>query len=370
MFNNHLGKWCNVFLMRKIYLLLFLCIYLIACTENNLKDECKVIDVKQHSFQKWEEFFRIENVIPLESSSSSLITVAAKCKVRGGLVFFQDFKEKSMFVFSQKNGKFKYEIGKLGYSESEHKDFLDFNYDEENSRITILDERGLASFDAKNGKFIDRKKSINGASVDYCRFLIQGNDTLLYSPDMDFTVSRLSNGGKTDELRKSKGFQMQSERFFSLKGNILVLPDYGCFTIDTYRNGGILPKYILDFGRETLPSKYIPKDYEEFDKTDNMNPYFKSVQQCIENSKWLYVLVVGPKQTYYNVFFDKQNEKVYAGKMRQDLGLTLVDADETGFWGLVYPSDLSRKSIFYKQLKEQVQESQGNPLLIKLKINM
>lgn len=340
-----------------------------ACTENNLNDECKDIDVRHHNFEQWDDFFMIETVVPLESSSSSLVSVAAKCRVRDGLVLFQDFKEKSMFVFNQKDGKFKYEIGKLGYSESEHMDFLDFNYDGKKTIITILDERGLASFDVRNGQFLNRKKNVNGASVDYCRFVVRGNDTLLYSPDMDFTVSRLVDGEKTDGLRKSKGFQMQSERFFSSGDNVLVFPDYGCFTIDTYQNGELMPKYKLNFGNESLPLKYIPKDYEDFDKTDNMSPYFKSVQQCLENSKWLYVLVVGPKQTYYNVFFDKLNGKVYAGKMSMDLGLTLVDADETGFWGLVYPSDLSKKSIFYTYFKKLVQGSQGNPLLVKLKIN-
>lgn len=357
------------FQMSKSYFLLFLCVCVIACTENNLNDECKVIDVRHHNFDQWDDFFKIENVVPLESSSSSLVSIAAKCKVRDGLVLFQDFKEKSMFVFCQKNGKFKYEIGKLGYSESEHMDFLGFNYDGKNSRITILDEHGLASFDAKNGKFIGRNKSVNGASVDYCRFLIHGIDTLLYSPDMDFTISRLSNGENMDGLRKSTGFQMQSERFFSLGDNILVLPDYGCFTIDTYQNGRMLPKYKLNLGKESLPVTYIPTFYEDFDKTDNMSPYFKSVQQCLENSSWLYVLLVGPKQTYYNVFYDKHNDKIYAGKMSMDLGLILVDVDDTGFWGLVYPSDLSKKSIFYKHFKKQVQESQGNPLLVKLKIN-
>lgn len=140
--------------MKKVLFALFsLCACMVACTENPSATECEVIDVKQPKFTNWASLLSIAEVIPLENTNSSLLTVASKCRVEGNLILFQDFKLKSLFVFDKHNGKFKYEVGKVGYSESEHVDFLDFSVDTEHSLITILDERGTTLFNENNGKF-------------------------------------------------------------------------------------------------------------------------------------------------------------------------------------------------------------------------
>lgn len=72
--------------------------------------------------------------------------------------------------------------------------------------------------------------------------MVVGNDTLLYSPYKDYSISKMSQDKKIEDLRKRNGIQMESERFFSLDDNNLVLPDYGCFVIDTYKRGN----YILN----------------------------------------------------------------------------------------------------------------------------
>lgn len=354
---------------KAIFFLLGLSVCLCACTEMPSTTDCEVIDVKQHEFTNWTSLLSIEDVIPLENTSSSLLTVASKCKIEGDLILFQDFKLKSLFVFDKHNGKFKFEVGKVGYSESEHVDFLDFSFDTEHSIITILDERGTTAFDKNNGKFLRRNFTINKSGTDYCRFMIVGKDTLLYSPYKDYSISKLSQDKEMEKLRKRNGFQMESERFFSLDDNYLILPDYGCFTIDAYKNGKLSPKYQLDFGSETLPQKYISDSYDDFEKTDNMKRYFKSVQTCMENSKWLYALVVGPQQTYYMFFYSKENKKVYAGPLDANFGLTIVDVDETGFWALAYPMEFPVKSLFYPSLKDKMKDYSNNPLLVKLRLN-
>lgn len=356
--------------MKKVLcVLLSLCACVVACTESPSDTECEVIDVKQPKFTDWTSLLSIEEVIPLEDTTSSLLTVASKCKVEENLILFQDFKLKSLFVFDKHNGKFKYEVGKVGYSESEHVDFLDFSVDTEHSLITILDERGTTVFDENNGKFLRRDRTINKSGTDYCRFMIVGSDTLLYSPYKDYSISKMSQDKKIEDLRKRNGIQMESERFFSMDDNYLVLPDYGCFVIDTYKKGKLYPRYQLDFGDEALPEKYISDKYDDFEKTDNMKRYFKSVQMCLENSKWLYALVVGPQQKYYMVFYNKNQKKVYAGLLDINLGVSIVDVDETGFWALVYPMEFSEKSLFYPSLKDKLMAYPINPMLVKVKLN-
>lgn len=174
--------------MKKIIMLLVgICTCLVACTE---QASIEVIDVQNHQFTDWTSLLSVDEVVPLENTSSSLLTVAAKCKIKDGLILFQDFKRKSLFVFDEQDGKFMYEIGKVGYSESEHTDFL------------------------------------------------------LYSPGKDYSISKLSHEGNVEGLRKRKGYQMESERFFSSENHSLVLPDYGCFVMDTYHNGKLCPKYL------------------------------------------------------------------------------------------------------------------------------
>ena len=68
------------------------------------------------------------------------------------MIIFADFKLKKLFVFDE-SGKFKYSCGAVGYSESEHTELYDFSIDKETSTISILDEKGIATYDANNGKF-------------------------------------------------------------------------------------------------------------------------------------------------------------------------------------------------------------------------
>lgn len=356
--------------MKKVlFALLCFCACFVACTEQPSTQDSVIIDVQQHKFTDWTSLWSIEEVVPLENNTSSLLTIASKCKVRNGLILFQDFKLKSLFVFDRHDGKFKYEIGKVGYSESEHVDFLDFALDAEHSNISILDERGIAMFAMNDGRFLRRNKTINTSGVDYCRFEVMGEDTLLYSPYKDYSVSKFSQSKKLDNLRKRKGYQLETEHFFSLDDKCLVMPDYGCFVVDMYHDGQLLPKYQLDFGSDALPEKYISDSYDDFVKTDNMKRYFKSVQMCMENSKWMYALVVGPQQMYYMIFYNKENKKVYAGPLDANLGITITDVDETGFWALVYPMEFSEKSSFYPCLKNKLKVYPNNPMLLRMKLN-
>lgn len=87
------------------FVLFSLCACMVACTESPSVTECEVIDVKQPKFTNWASLLSIAEVVPLENTNSSLLTVASKCRVEGNLILFQDFKLKSMFVFDKHNGQ-------------------------------------------------------------------------------------------------------------------------------------------------------------------------------------------------------------------------------------------------------------------------
>lgn len=355
-------------MMKRLFLYLaLLCACFSSCTENK-SESYQIIDASKHDFDDWKTFFEIKEIVPLEQTSSSLVTMASKCKVRDGKVYFADFKLKSIFVFDNK-GKFQFEVGKIGYSKSEYMDFRDFNLDEKNAQLSIMDERSMLFYDLNTGKFQKREKHATPVGIDYFKYATIGKGKyLMFSIDDEFSISEMDEKLNMKGLRKREGYQMDSERFFMSKEDLLVLPDYGQFTIDAYRNGKLYPKYKLSFGNEALPAKYVANDYEEFEKIDGMQKYFKFVSDAMENDKWFYASVIGPKQTFYHVFYNKRNQKSYVGADNEQLGFTLIDMDDTYIYGLVYLDFVKEKSLIYPYIKDYVKKGFGNPLLVKLQI--
>lgn len=342
---------------------------LTACSQSNQLNDCTSIKINNTQYEKWSSFFNIEEIVPLEQTDKSLVTMASKCSVNDGMVFFSDFRLKSLFVFGL-DGKFKFEVGKSGKAANEHIVLEDFYYNGKKKTVTILDERGLAVYHSNNGEFIKREKLSDTQWMEFSKFLdVNDGERLLYSTVGKYSITKQVKDGSIEGLRERKGYQMVTERFFKSKNDVLVMPDYGFFTLDTYRNGQLFPKYVLDFGNQSLPSKYIGEKYDDFSKTDAMKDYFKSVIEAKENNQWLYVLVVGPKQTYYNVFYNKETGKIYAGPCDQSLGLNIVDMDNDAIYGLIYLDFIEKKSPFYKYVEKFKATGFGNPLLVKMKIN-
>ena len=285
------------------------------------------------------------------------------------MIFFSDFRLKSIFVFGL-DGKFKYEVGKIGKAANEHVLLNDFCYNKKQKTITILDERGLAFYNSDNGTFLKREKLSESKRMEFAKIQDLGNgERLLYSAVNKNSIIRQTKDGNFEDLRERKGYQMITERFFNREDEVLVMPDYGCFTLDVYKDGQLVPKYVFDFGNQALPQNLIGEKFDDFAKTDAMKDYFKSVIDAKENNHWLYVLVVGPKQTYYNIFYNKINGNVYAGPYDRTLGLNIIDMDDTAIYGLVYLDFIEKGSPFYKSVEKFKVEGFGNPLLVKIKIN-
>lgn len=342
---------------------------LTACSQSNQLNDCTTIKVETPQYRNWSSFFSVEEIIPLEQTDRSLVTMASKCNVQDGMIFFSDFRLKSLFVFGL-DGKFKYEVGKIGKAINEHVLLNDFCYNKKQKTITILDERGLVFYNSANGAFIKREKLSESKRMTFAKFQDLGNgERLLFSTINKSSIVRQTEHGHFEDLRERKGYQMITERFFNSDNGVLVMPDYGCFTLDAYHDGQLVPKYILDFGSQALPQKYIGEKFDDFEKTDALKDYFKSVIAAKENNHWLYVLVVGPQQTYYNIFYNKERGKIYAGPYDPTLGLNIVDMDDSTIYGLVYLDFIEKGSPFYKYVEKYKSAGFGNPLLVKLGIN-
>lgn len=355
---------------KKGILALFLCVFILAgCAGRKDKTECKTIRVEKADYTDWPSLLTVEKAVPLEATSSSLVTMASKCMVRDGKIYFADFKLKSIFVFDMK-GKFLFSCANVGNAKSEHADLWDFSLSEDGKAIEVLDEKGVASYDVNSGKFISRDKRVNKSASEYMGFLpLPDNGYLLYATARDHTISRMADDGNVEGLRKRKGYQMTYGHFFKSHDGILVSPDYGCFTIDAYSDGKLVPRYALDFGSQALPANLIGDDYASFDRTDALEQYFKVAIGVMENSKWLYASVIGPKHKRFVVLYNKKSEGVYAGPVDERFAVSFVDMDDSGIYGLVYPDMLPKDSPLLSAVEGSAGKSFSNPVLVKMKIH-
>lgn len=353
--------------MKIVTILILSASLLTACTQSSLLNDCTTIKLNPTENKNWEDILDVEDVVPLEQTHKSLLTMASQCKVKDGKVFFADYKLKSLFVFDV-NGNFKFEAGTTGMAAYEHAMLNDFCYNAKDKKISILDERGIANYDASNGQFLNREKLLDTRMVVYEKFKdLADGSKLLFSSSDKYSISLKYKSGKIKGLRERDGFQLITDRFSPGKDGILVSPDYGHFVIDCYRDGQLFPKYDLDFGTQALPQKYISKKYEDFMKTSMMKPYFKSVISAMENGHWLYVSVVGPEQKYYDIFFDKLTGNVYAGRANMSIGMNIVDIDDDYLYALAYLDYMKEDSPFYKHFKKYKDEGFGNPILVKFR---
>ena len=110
------------------------------------------------------------------------------------------------------------------------------------------------------------------------------------------------------------------------------------------------------------------KNYDEFNKTDNMQSYFKSILSIQENSDYLYLRTAGPSQTYYDVFYNKKSGQAYAGPSDKDTGLTVIGASSDTFYALIYPDFVTKESYIYNLIKDYLDKGFMNPLLVTFKI--
>ena len=341
---------------------------LFSCTSGGQTDAVS-IRIENPDFSNWSSLIAVDSIVPLEQTDSSLLSVASTFKVGKSKMLFSDYKANNVYVFDR-SGRFLFVAGGIGRSVSEHITVRDIGFSHDQTRIEILDERGIAVYDSDDGGFIERKTIKDRMKNDYYSFLTMDNGYLLFTPhDDEYSVMRANGRNETEGIREKKSYGLAYKHFWGNADNALVLPDYGCYDIDGYADGRLRAKYRLDFGGQSLPKSKIPLTSEEFDKVDAVNEYFKFISSAIETEDYLYVAAVGPAQTYYDIFYNKETGKTYSGKRDHTLGLVVVDADREFFYGLVYLDYMDETSQFYSHFKEYGVTDMKNPLLIKFHIN-
>lgn len=343
-------------------------IYLFSCTSNSEAIHAdKVLVLKSTDFKDWASLIHVEEVTPLGENEDSLLSIAQKCLIGNERILFWDFKMRCVYTYNTK-GEYLFTLGRQGGAEFECADLRDIYLDD--NKIELLDATGILVFDAQDGHFIKKEKLGMSNMAEYFKFMpLTDRKYLFFSPSAEFTIYAWENG-KMKGLQKNDGHQLITNHFYKYDNECLVYPNYGHFVIYSYVNDTFKPKYYFDFGDKALPKDRLPQTGHQFDQVDNQPEYFKSVTDIKESDKWLYAKVVGPSQTYYDIYYDKVSDRLWAGPSDLSLGLSVIDVNNEYFYGLVYPEYVSEKTDLYNTIKTYLPDGQeSNPILIKFRFN-
>jgi hypothetical protein len=348
---------------------ILLIVFIMASCDQSSQDG-KVFHVDKYDYKDWSKLVDVKEAIQLQENDQCLMSYAAKCIVLDDIIIYQDYKAKRIYAFS-KDGKYLYTIGNLGHATSEYTSIRDFCVDEKSSAVMVLDDRGVICYNLRNGKFMERKKLSSPNPGEYEKMGYVGNsEFIFFTNDInDNTIVSDSQSG-VKGLREGKRFHFVLSPFYEYNKEHRVLADYGDFYIDNYKNGKLETLYSIDLGKDALPSDVLPKTFEEFQAVDNSADHFKCIADGQENTDWLYLTVVGPKQEYYVGFFNKQNGTYAFGSNRESFEIAVIGAKNDCFYGIIYPEYASPNSVAKKILKDyEIDASKNSPVIVKFKIN-
>ena len=357
--------------MKKECLLISLMFVLVSCAQHkSANSQEETIHLENVGFTDWLSVLQMKRVIPLKGNPDSLLTVARKILVNDKHILFWDYKLKCVYAYDRQ-GNFLYDIGRQGEADFECADLRDVAFSgPDDSHVELLDATGILTFDAQNGTFLGKKK-LNGIQVaDFNKFAPLSDDSYLFFDNVgDYTIY-VWKDGQLKGIRKHTGTQLIVDFFYATDGMpCLVLPNYGQFTIDEFRDGTLVPKYHLDFGSKALPESDLPKTSQQFTQVDRREEYFKCVTDVQENEHLLYAKVRGPAQ-YYDVIKEKKDGRVWIGSADISSGMDIIGIHDQYLCAVVYPEYISEDSSLYPYIKKHfAKKEDAYPVLIEFSIN-
>jgi hypothetical protein len=272
-----------------------------------------------------DSIFRDIKTIPLETKSACLVSYINKVMFYEDKIFILDDKQK-LLVFNI-NGKFLYQIGKIGRGPGENTQQKDFDIDK-NGNIYLLDYQRIQKYNI-NGAFLKSypfhfSKNNEIICVPYqlaikndSNFCIWGGSLGKdFFPDRDFfAMYEMSKEGKITHKYFPVKYNISgnSNIFNRYRDLTLIDPIFGSNLIYSISSDSIKIRYQIDFGEKALDipvpegfSSSVPGGFSslvEF-KTRIDKNFYHSINGFIETDEWIYFMFIY-KMHVYNVYFSK-----------------------------------------------------------------
>lgn len=353
-------------LFKHIVFISLISLFLCACmTKTEKRDTTFNVSPSQVT---WKDKFVFDDCIALNGNDSIPLSTISKCLIDDNQFIIYDKKSRKIFAYTR-DGQFKHQIGREGRAKSEYINIKDITFSHDHSLLYVLDDLGIIIYDALTGVYKERDKIEPLNPTCYWKFQVIGSGHyLLFNPQEDGLgeIIEYNNGDWTD-VRKTGFYQLACERFYMYEDNIRVIPSYGDFNICTYEDEHLTPSFMIEFENDKLPAEQKPKNFNEFLKVSGEGEWFNCILSAHETSSWIYANILGPKQTCYWLFGNKENGTVYCSPMPMDDGMQIVDSYKDSFYAVVHPEMVGEDS-YIRNFIEEINESSNNLYLISFHI--
>lgn len=280
-----------------------------------------------NSLLQIDSIFTDIKTIPLETKDECMIEEIVKAIFYGDKLFLQD-NMKRLLVFNT-NGKFLYEIGKIGRGPGEFLELRDFDIDKEGN-IYILSFLKILKYKS-DGTFL-KGFSYHFAPTDeiYCNpleFALKSNGNF-YIWGASFSI-KSNPEGKLFAMYEMTREGKIVNKYFPLKHiingewqnrfrrfeNLLIMnPIFGSNTVYSFDSLTVNERYLIDFGKKTLDQP-VPEDFTSIrDFRINIDQsYFHSIGKFIEVDDWIFFMF-NYQMHLYNVYFSKKLNKSFISR--------------------------------------------------------
>jgi hypothetical protein len=163
-----------------IYILLGVIFF--SCSEKKITfQETREIDLSSLQMVSENLFFDKLELIPLETTSQSLIRRIDKIEVSNGMYYILDYRRSCVLAFDM-NGKFLFVIDEKGKAPGQYLTVSDFSYNKNTDKIEILSGMNseLFIYNSTNGHFVESFKLPLLKDAAYMKFRYLSEDLICF----------------------------------------------------------------------------------------------------------------------------------------------------------------------------------------------
>jgi hypothetical protein len=256
---------------QKIALLIYFSFFLFSCTSENKHTKDLKIAIEKIAVNcadstvmgNFKDFFKSSKLVALETKAGSIVGTIKRLQIYKGLFLILNKETNSVLVFDGK-GKFVRAIGKMGNKTGEYNSLMDFAVNENEDVISLYSDRPYKLLTYKlDGKFL-KEEYLNAL---YGNIAYTGNQLIFLNrkPENGYRVFVGNDDGSDKEgylsMNKSdrvfKSYIVSTPYIVSSKQPYIFYPF--CDTIFTAIDGRVGPKYVIDFGKNTMPANVFNK---------------------------------------------------------------------------------------------------------------
>lgn len=388
--------------MRFVFVFCLFVYCMTSCFEKNVEEgiikygSVETINIVPNRLKKLSLSLLIADVkiIPLETTSLSLLAGISKVEIDDGYIFVQNMKDKLIYVFDL-NGRFKHRIGCKGNGPGEIQFPGCFSLDKKDNKVYLSDNyNSIYKYDY-NGEFVSKEE----LRLFYNNFVIPGDGFIYYHASKMVNYSPISGeyicwnlwmkDCEKDKFRTC--FKYDSElypngsTYFDTKTPFSVLDSYltyhyvFCDTIYSISNGEISPKYILDYGKNkpkvnlgNLPGEDALKYL--LSENDDQVYYLHDVIETSSFIKFKYLI----NKQVFDAFYLKDDKKVVDGVLENDIlggQIAFLYGFGSKIIGVIEPSEIEINSKNVSFLNDSIlnvlknMNEDANPILVECVIN-